>query len=594
MVTNGQTVGVAAIDRQRARQRLAAADGLSGRARGDALEDVIADAFDAIPGLELVSRATKNVSKSQEIDLAFRNRRHPAGLAFFGPEVLIECKNWSTPVGSPEIAWFATKLRRADVDTGIVVAALGVTGDPKVPTGAFAELSDARVERLTIVVLERDELESVASGEELAHILEDKRFVMKTHGKYRRASVALRAPGLALPETKPTANPSRQHGHSAALDTATTRQEDAVAEIVGDAQRLFVLGELHRHYGNAEHVDRCMRDLAAMIQAEHIVADVLVSVGDLTYAGNDLDLRVSWDNLNRLGVALGAAAVVSTVGNHDCPRGMTAIPSGGLADLDPPFPISTSPGGTSEYLGLGFAIVHSGTLRVVTIDTTALTVSGKPTLSSATRSTLPRRLDQAGPQATNLLLSHYPIHDCEGGAELAERLDSGLYGPWMHVHGSVHSSPIRYGQALRDTVVVGVSPVAPEPSFPIQQQAQVSAMHVELPTSRLDLGIALPGRFRSWTWLRGLGWYAPVRPVLAVGGFGFRGSLIGLAEQIRSTIQATTRQSVSWTGLVEIRPELAFLAPDDLLRVVDLLRTTLGVWVATSADEPFLLSIRQE
>jgi hypothetical protein len=249
---------VAAFDRQRTRQRLATADGLSGRARGDVLEEVIAEAFAAIPGLELVSRATRNVSKSQEIDLAFRNRRHPGGLEFFGTEILVECKNWSDPVGSPEIAWYATKLRRADVETGILVATSGVTGDPNLPTGAFAELRDARAEKLTIVVLEREELESVGSGEELAHLLEDKRFAMRTHSKYQRASVALRAPELAVPDDKPTPRSRRQPPEIAASAKPAQAQERDVAEVVGDAQRLFVLGELHRHNGNAEHVDRCL------------------------------------------------------------------------------------------------------------------------------------------------------------------------------------------------------------------------------------------------------------------------------------------------------------------------------------------------
>lgn len=587
-----QTGGVAAFDRQRTRQRLAIADGLSGRARGDVLEEVIAEAFAAIPGLELVSRATRNVSKSQEIDLAFRNRRHPGGLEFFGTEILVECKNWSDPVGSPEIAWYATKLRRADVETGILVATSGVTGDPNLPTGAFAELRDARAEKLTIVVLEREELESVGSGEELAHLLEDKRFAMRTHSKYQRASVALRAPDLAVPDDKPTPRSRRQPPEIAASAKPPQAQERDVAEIVGDAQRLFVLGELHRHNGNAEHVDRCLRDLAVLIQEEHIAADVLLSVGDLSYAGSDLDLRVSWDLLNRLAGALGAAVVVSTVGNHDRPRHPLPVRPAVLADLQPPFPISTSHDATAHYLGLGFAIFDSSPLRVVTIDTASPSENDRPILLSGTRSVLPRRLDEDGARPTNVLVSHYPIDGCEGGPDLARTLDSGVYGPWLHVHGSVHSSSVSNAQGLPDTVVLGMGPLTRERSLP-SQQARVSVMHVELPTSRIDLGIALPGRFRSWSWHYGAGWQPPTQPVLAVGGFGFRGSLIGLAEKIGSTIRSTTSQSVSWTELVEVRPELAFLAPEDLLRVVELLRTRVDVWVATSEDEPFLLSTRR-
>lgn len=96
--------------------------------RGAALEELIAGAFAAIPGVRVQARNAKSIFENEELDLVMANQRKPDGLHAVGPHFSVECKNWSRPVGSIEIAWFATKLRRSGQGFGVLVAAHGVTG----------------------------------------------------------------------------------------------------------------------------------------------------------------------------------------------------------------------------------------------------------------------------------------------------------------------------------------------------------------------------------------------------------------------------------------------------------------------------------
>src|SRR5882672_4368815 len=100
------------------------------REQGTALEELICYVFGCIPGISVATRNAVNEFQSQEIDVAFWNEQHPLGLRFLPNILLVECKNWSVPVGSVEVSWFEAKLRRRGLSFGILVAANGITGDP--------------------------------------------------------------------------------------------------------------------------------------------------------------------------------------------------------------------------------------------------------------------------------------------------------------------------------------------------------------------------------------------------------------------------------------------------------------------------------
>jgi hypothetical protein len=168
---------VPAIDHHKTADLLAPGDveGAGNKAKGQALESAIRYAFEQIPGLSCLMQDQRNSFESEEVDLIFANVRHEEGLSRFDTEVLVEAKNWSKTVGSMEINWFATKMRRRNQRIGVLVAAKGITGNDERRTAARFELTMALNEGREVVVLTRKELEAVSTGERLAELLLKKR-----------------------------------------------------------------------------------------------------------------------------------------------------------------------------------------------------------------------------------------------------------------------------------------------------------------------------------------------------------------------------------------------------------------------------------
>jgi hypothetical protein len=166
---------MARISQRRVRQFLAAGRAATTtRGQGTALEDLICYVFESIPGISVTTRNAMNVFHSEEIDVAFWNDPHPQGLRFFPNILLVECKNWSRPVGSGEVAWFDTKLRQRGLSLGILVAANGITGTPAERTAAHQTIAAALAEQRQIIVLTTDEIEDLADGQAVAALMKHK------------------------------------------------------------------------------------------------------------------------------------------------------------------------------------------------------------------------------------------------------------------------------------------------------------------------------------------------------------------------------------------------------------------------------------
>jgi hypothetical protein len=172
-----------AIDHGRVAALLAAGDAATTTTqRGRALEDVIAYVFGSIPGVVVSMRNALNAFHSEEIDVAFWNDGHPAGLRFFDPLLLVESKNWSVPVGSHELLVFDHKLVSRARPIGIFVAAAGITGDPAERSAAHAVLAQALMQKREIIVVTRHELEALTDTDELVLLLKKKRAQLVVSG----------------------------------------------------------------------------------------------------------------------------------------------------------------------------------------------------------------------------------------------------------------------------------------------------------------------------------------------------------------------------------------------------------------------------
>jgi hypothetical protein len=142
--------------------------------RGAALEELAEELFASIPGVEFTVRNNKDAFATQEIDVAVWNQGDPAGLLDFPNVFLIECKNWSAPVGSMEIAWFDTKLRLKGCSFGVLIALQGITGKPHSLTAAYSIVAAALREQRDIVVITKDDLEGLEDSVGLVELIKHK------------------------------------------------------------------------------------------------------------------------------------------------------------------------------------------------------------------------------------------------------------------------------------------------------------------------------------------------------------------------------------------------------------------------------------
>jgi hypothetical protein len=145
-----------------------------GSARGRAFEDVICYVFGQVPGVAITRRNSLNAAGSEEIDVAFWNRMHPRGFYFLPRIILVECKNWSQPVGSSEVDWFGSKLRRRGLSFGVLFAANGITGDNAELTAAHDIIRASLAEGCQIVVVTRNEIEQIPTTEALVRLMQEK------------------------------------------------------------------------------------------------------------------------------------------------------------------------------------------------------------------------------------------------------------------------------------------------------------------------------------------------------------------------------------------------------------------------------------
>jgi Restriction endonuclease len=164
-----------AIAQQAIAKRLALGDNGNSAEKGEALEAVVADTFCLLEGVGVLFKNVVDAIGTSEIDILLYNLHHPQGLPFLPDYILIECKNWQSPVDTATVRVFTSKLRERHFEFGILVAANGVTGDARERTAAHAYLrSEFDRYKLKVIIITRAELESLQSTDALGKLLRQK------------------------------------------------------------------------------------------------------------------------------------------------------------------------------------------------------------------------------------------------------------------------------------------------------------------------------------------------------------------------------------------------------------------------------------
>ena len=125
----------------------------------DSLEKVGVLLIKMIEGLDVLE--TNVNTETEEIDILVKNESEDPFWQRLPTPFLVECKNWSKPVGAKEIRDFDGKMD--EITFRIMISIDGVTGKSE-RKAAKGVIRDARIKGRHIIVLDKEDLKDVASG----------------------------------------------------------------------------------------------------------------------------------------------------------------------------------------------------------------------------------------------------------------------------------------------------------------------------------------------------------------------------------------------------------------------------------------------
>ena len=143
--------------------------------KGDKLEELVKYLFDKVPGVNFYKKNVLDGVRAHELDVVFKNDKRSSDLYFLDFVIITECKNTGNRLGSIGVRWFIDKLRDCGVSTGILISLSGITGVADGVSNAHSEVINAVIrDKVSVLILTREEIEPLTTTDELVNILTDK------------------------------------------------------------------------------------------------------------------------------------------------------------------------------------------------------------------------------------------------------------------------------------------------------------------------------------------------------------------------------------------------------------------------------------
>lgn len=158
-------------------------NGATNQIKGKAFEDLACYLFETVPGVSIALRNQMNAFHNEEIDVAIWNERSRFGLNFLPNVILIECKNWTSPVGSIEVSWFCQKLASRGLDFGILIANNGITGNANDLNAAHNTIAFHLAQKRKLIVITRAEINNLNTTAEIIHLIKEKICLLSVSGR---------------------------------------------------------------------------------------------------------------------------------------------------------------------------------------------------------------------------------------------------------------------------------------------------------------------------------------------------------------------------------------------------------------------------
>ncbi len=143
--------------------------------KGDKLEELVKYLFDKVKGVSFYKKNVLDCPRAHELDVVFKNDGRTSDLYFLDFTIFTECKNTTNPIGSSEVGWFVRKLQDHGSRSGILISLSGITGARDGISNAHSEVLKALIrDKISVLILNRAEIESLRSTTELVNLLQDK------------------------------------------------------------------------------------------------------------------------------------------------------------------------------------------------------------------------------------------------------------------------------------------------------------------------------------------------------------------------------------------------------------------------------------
>jgi len=323
---------------------------------------------------------------------------------------------------------------------------------------------------------------------------------------------------------------------------------------------------------------------------EKIIVDYLLCPGDIGEKGNPKHVKYSWDYINRLADKLEAKKIFISTGNHDLDSRYNYNEydaKGLLLSLTPHYPTGDI-NKKNEYWANNYLLIEEPEFNVLILNSAAFHgVAGKINdlvfdeyaygrVSEYTIKSIVSRLKEINKKDINILLCHHhpkkndeikvkDYSEMKGGGELLVALAKANCGGWLVVHGHRHYPIISYAEGVSDSPIIfsaGSFSACLYKEIQTQAKNQFYILEFDLDDTRK---YGMVGNFKSWTWVKGKGWYQPddMLGIPSYGGFGLRLNVKTTVDKIIKMLNERS-EYVSWEELLDALPEAKYYMPRDI------------------------------
>ncbi len=337
------------------------------------------------------------------------------------------------------------------------------------------------------------------------------------------------------------------------------------------------------------------RTIPTILGQEGLSVDWILCPGDLADRADPVAQGIAWTALENLRKVLNAKHLFGTAGNHDIDSRLAYSEfdtKGALQSIIPTFPGLTE-AQCDFFWSRNFAVVECPDVLLIILNSSAFHGINSDQkranymefehgrVSDRTIEAILKHLPSSS-KVLNILLTHHHFYRNDrifstdystmiNGTKLLDLLLQATSRPWFVLHGHLHYPEIAYGKGDGASHIIFSAGSFSRKLDELRQESSNQFYHIRFPLNRYqEIGWDACGICRAWDWVPEQGWKIArnVGRIPGRSGFGCRASQVHLATQIGNFVSARPSKVADWGEIASNTPNLEFLLPTDLDRVI--------------------------